>query len=144
MKKVDRKSENVYGIKVRTENALEVNPNTSKIIGCWGEFMLKYPPQSLDGQIYGVYTNYESDENGKYDFIAGSNAISLQDKELDKVELMDGEYRKFIFNGSIPECVVTGWQHIWKFYNEEDYIRAFTTDYELYTNEGVEIYIAEQ
>jgi len=91
--------------------------------------------------IYGIYTDYESDETADYRFIVGSSAENLADKELVSVQIQSGNYHKFSFIGEAPQVVIEGWQHVWKYYSDNDYNRSFQTDFELYTPEGVDIYI---
>lgn len=143
MQKVHVEKQQIFGMSDITKNSLEMKPETSKIMPCWESFMSKYSPEILKGEVFGVYTNYKSDENGEYLFVAGSNDKSLEEDNLTSVEIKTGEYRKFVFEGPIPQCVIDGWQQIWEFYSENEYSRAFTTDFELYTEKGVDIYIAE-
>lgn len=89
----------------------------------------------------GIYYNYESDENGEYDVMAG---VEGEDKALTQVEIQSGRYLCFKFEGELPAACIQGWMYVWNYFQQADcaYKRVYATDFEKYTSEsGVEIYI---
>lgn len=141
-KKITQKSKTVYGLKVRTSNENEMNTQTAKIAGLWGEFFTKiFPTLAQNTQAYGVYANYESDALGAFDVVAGSE---VENSELEKVTLQEGNYLCFKSNGELPQAVIETWGEIWQYFSDENCpdIRTYKTDYELYLSEReAEIYI---
>jgi len=142
MTKVTQKSKTIYGLKVRTTNEKEMNPQTAKIGALWGEYFAKILPTLPEGtQGYGVYANYESDAFGEFDVFAGSD---IANDRLEKVTLEEGNYLCFKTNGELPQAVIETWGEIWAYFSDEHCkeVRAYKTDYELYLNESeAEIYI---
>ncbi|HFU75179.1 MAG TPA: AraC family transcriptional regulator, partial [Arcobacter sp.] len=62
----------IYGITTRTKNLDEMNPQTAKIGSIWQKFDETVDVDYKGGErVYGVYYNYESDANGKFDVLAG-------------------------------------------------------------------------
>ncbi|HHS92957.1 MAG TPA: AraC family transcriptional regulator, partial [Campylobacterales bacterium] len=58
----------IYGITTRTKNLDEMNPQTAKIGSIWQKFDETVDVDYKGGErVYGVYYNYESDANGKFD-----------------------------------------------------------------------------
>lgn len=131
----------VWGVSEVTKNIYEVDPETSKIMACWGKFNGKYAQKCEHNNIYGIYTDYVSNENGEYMFVAASDAESLAGEKLTSVKVPAGGYHKFSFTGIIPDVVINGWEFIWDFYKKNDHKRSFEVDFEQYTPNGVDIYI---
>ncbi len=142
MKRVTQKSKTIYGLKTRTTNENEMNPETAKIGAIWGEFFTKIMPTLAENtQAYGVYSNYESDAFGEFDVTAGSEVAN---NELESVTLAEGNYLCFKTKGELPQAVIDTWGEIWNYFSDENCPdkRVFNTDYELYLNEHeAEIYI---
>jgi len=142
MNKVTQKSKTIYGLKVRTTNEKEMNPETAKIGALWGDYfenILPTLPEATQG--YGVYANYESDAFGEFDVFAGSEVLN---DALEKVVLKEGNYLCFKTNGELPQAVIETWGEIWAYFSDEHCkeIRTYKTDYELYLSENeAEIYI---
>lgn len=115
-----------YGITGRGNNS-----NPAPIGIAWQKFVTIKPA----GECFGIYTNYESDYQGDYDFILAS---PTQFEGAEPVVLMAGDYLEF----EVPEGqagVAKMWGKIWNM----DINRAYTTDFEHYQNDGkVKIYIA--
>ncbi len=143
MKKMTQESKTIYGLKVRTKNEDEMNPQTAKIGKMWGEYFSSIAPTLPQGtEAYGVYANYESDAFGEFDVFAGS---VVENATLEKVTLEAGNYLCFKADGELPQAVIDTWGEIWAYFADENCKekRAFTTDYELYLSESkTVIYIA--
>jgi len=142
MKKVTRESKTISGLKVRTTNEAEMNPQTAKIGQMWGEFFEKIAPTLDENRsVYGVYTNYESDAFGEFDVIAGSD---MKNEELETVTIKEGNYLCFQAKGEMPQAVIETWGKIWAYFSDENCRekRVFKSDFELYLGQDeAEIYI---
>jgi len=138
----------IKGIAVRTKNADEMSPDTSKILGLWQRFYCDIAPTlSKEARIFGVYCNYESDFTGEFDVLAGSDM--LKDDSADDVVMVikRGRYLVFEGKGDMPQVVIDTWSEIWEYFSSDnpEYARAYTTDFELYKSDSeVQIFIAIQ
>lgn len=147
MKIVRLDEKQIKGISIRTTNAKEMNPETSKIGALHQQFDEKVPINYKNGaRVYGVYYNYESDYSGEFSVLAGSDKIDKTlTKNLENVSIHSGTYMAFEAKGEVPQVVIETWSKIWDYFSQEDaqYQRAYTTDFEFYKNQNeVEIYIA--
>jgi predicted transcriptional regulator YdeE len=98
-------------------------------------------------EIIAVYFDYESDHRGQYSLIVGHKVSSLdqtpKDKGIGSVIVRAGRYLRFVVEGPLPAAIIETWQTIWQFFEvTHEYERAYTTDYEVYRDDGAEIYIA--
>ncbi|OEH45489.1 hypothetical protein lpari_03540 [Legionella parisiensis] len=63
---------NVVGLRERTKNINEFNPQTAKLPALWDRFhQSQIAAQKPNSLIYGVYSDYESDDKGFYTVTAG-------------------------------------------------------------------------
>ncbi len=141
MQKIKLKSFTISGIKTRTNNKNEMNPNTSKIAALWQEFYQDEIPKKLDlSGVYGVYYNYESDVNGNFDVMAGCKG---ENSEYENISIKKGEYLVFSKKGTMPQAVIDTWMEIWNYFNSNPKEkRAYNTDFEKYVSaDEVEVYI---
>ena len=141
----DINQKTIKGIKVRTKNADEMSPDTSKISGLWQRFYTDVAQHlEKEAAVLGVYCNYESDFTGEFDVLAGSDVLE-NDVANDSVTIQAGRYLVFEGNGSMPQAVIDTWSRIWEYFssNEPEYTRAYTTDFELYKSDcEIQIFIA--
>ena len=142
MKQIELKAKTIHGLKVRTTNEKEMNPETAQIGGLWGAFFEKVMPNVPEGTVgYGVYTNYESDAMGAFDVLVGTE---VEIAGLESVTLQSGKYLCFEAKGTLPQAVIETWGEIWNYFTAADcpHKRAFDTDFEYYLSESeAEIYI---
>ena len=129
----------VTGLKHRTDNAKA----RQVIPGLWETFF----KDNILGQIedpvpepavYGVYTGYESDEHGEYDFVLGGRSSGGQSKgALASVDIPEGPYAVFSVPGS--DQVAAAWAQIW----QTDLNRTYVSDFECYDQKTgqVKIYV---
>lgn len=98
----------IKGISVRTTNANEMDPETSKIGGLWQTFYEKISVALENGAtVYGVYYNYESDASGEFSILAGSDHIREPSKiALEQVSVENGNYMIFEARGDMPQIVI--------------------------------------
>lgn len=135
----------VYGIRIDTTNESEMESTESKIPDLWKRFYTDHYGQTLSGSpVYGVYTNYESDVNGRYSVLAGVRATEAH-KDYQEVKIERGKYLVFRREGEPSEAVVAAWQQVWEYFENpsKEYERAYTSDFEVYEGQDqVAIYIA--
>jgi len=145
----------IAGFSVRTKNSNEMDTATSKIDRLWVKFGAEAGPLlSEKSEVYGIYTNYESDFAGEYDVIVGSDTlVDCVLSGIIPVQVQAGKYLVFSANGEIKSACVELWKEVWGYFNSEncEYERAYITDFESYTNcksdadiytSDVDIYIA--
>ncbi len=145
MQKVKLENRTIIGLKVRTKNEDEMNPNTQKIGSLWQNFFTNIMPSlgETPPPLYGVYSNYESDANGEFDVLVGAKSVELLDAR-EKVILEEGTYLCFKAKGELPQAVIETWGEIWAYFSDENSKekRAYRTDFELYlSKDEAEIYI---
>ena len=130
----------VHGFSTRTQNADEFNKDTAKLPGLWQEFHSS--DLATAGNIYGVYSDYETDANGFYTVTAG---IQSEDEkaELTSVSVLAGNYLVFQNKGPMPEAVIETWKTIWDYFaKENNYRRSFLSDFEIYSaTDEIAVYI---
>jgi predicted transcriptional regulator YdeE len=158
----------IRGIAVRTQNACEFDPGNAKLPTLWARFFnegiaQKVAPPAHSGQplgteggaagpaggdIYGVYSHYESDFNGHYSVTAGmaqavrSDSLgsppASADPALTKgdaamVDILAGQYLVFEARGAMPGAVVAAWQQVWAYFQVPGpWARCYGTDFECY------------
>lgn len=149
MKKTTVQGFEVSGISVRTNNSREMETSNAKIGWLWETFYKELAPELAEGaQIIGLYTNYESDQNGDYDIAACTDSQIPPDLyNVTSLKIDSGDYLVFEAQGEMPHIVSTLWQDIWAYFNGAKcpHKRAYTTDFELYKSDStIEIYVAVQ
>ncbi len=130
----------IAGIKTITDNqeGIELIPRT------WGRFFSENIIEKIDNKVpspfmYAVYTEFESDENGKYTFMIGAQVdnADINDTVNAKATLPSGKYA--VFTAKNRDDVINVWQHVW----QGGLNRNYTTDFERYdmSNEEVSVYV---
>ncbi len=129
---IDLASFDLIGIAVRTANA---NGQAQKDIGeLWGKFMgqniIETIPNKVSYDIYCVYTDYESDENGAYTTILACKVSSLDviPEGLVAKQIPATKYQAHTASGKLPDCVVATWTHIW----QTPIARKYMADFDVY------------
>jgi predicted transcriptional regulator YdeE len=122
---------NIIGISVRTNNSVG-----GKDIGnLWGKFMgeeiFEKIPHKTSYDVYGIYTDYESDHTGDYTAIVGCHVSSLEDipEGMIGITIPKSNYEIFTAKGKMPECVYGEWTGIWE---NKAIERAYVADFEVY------------
>ena len=122
---------NVIGISVRTSN----NVGGKDIGNLWAKFMgediFEKIPNKLSYDVYGIYTDYESDHTGDYTAIVGCPVSSLAEIPEGMVSktIPASNYEIFTAKGKMPECVYGKWTEIWE---NKELERTYGTDFEVY------------
>lgn len=135
------------GFVIRTTNADEVDPSTAKIGELWAKFDTNAAPNLTEkSNVFGIYTNYESDFKGAFDVIACSDTLSPETlPDSVKVNVTSGKYVTFSASGEMPQTLIDLWGEVWSYFSAENclYERAYTTDFEYYKSaHEVEVSIA--
>jgi predicted transcriptional regulator YdeE len=93
-----------------------------------------------------VYTGYESDENGPYKVILGrpvGDATVAVPHGLERIDIEGGQYLVFHALDRNPESVREAWSRVYDYFRgNTNQRRAFTTDFDRYGPNGVDLYIA--
>lgn len=147
----------LMGIKIRTNNTSEKNPESAQI----GSTVQRYFQEEISkkiihrknpGTILCVYTEYESDFHGDYTFFMGeeiTNMVTPTDSLA--VHMIEAQtYARFTTPaGPMPQVVIQAWQAIWQMSEAElGGRRRYISDFEVYDhraadpkNAVVDIYI---
>lgn len=126
---------NVVGLRERTSNINEFNPQTAKLPALWDRLHTsQIVTQKLNSLIYGVYSDYESDDKGLYTVTAG---LEVNDSKTISygysVSIKRGNYLMFKNTGPMPKSIIETWQTIWHFFDTQSNIsRTYETDFEVY------------
>lgn len=134
----------ISGLSVRTKNSEEFNQNTAKLPKLWEEFSLvanRLTHFTKNSEIFGVYTDYESDATDYYKVTVGM----LTEKsvpEFSTVKIHPGNYLVFSGKGVMPKTVIETWLRIWTYFEScTEYKRNYISDFEHYRGDEVNIYI---
>ena len=131
----------LVAITARTSNALEMNPETSKI----GTIMQKFFASGMQEQILGrknpgtvfaVYTDYEMDEHGQYTYFLGEEVNHFENIQqgFETLTIPAQTYVKFTSTpGKMPAVCIDMWKNIWKMKAADlGGVRAYIADFEVY------------
>lgn len=131
----------VTGFSVRTQNKDEFNEKTAKLPSLWQQFYTS--KLATNANIFGVYSNYDSDANAPYTVTAGVETSPHSQTELSAVTIKAGNYLVFQGTGPMPAIVVETWKRVWDFFETNtEYRRNFISDFEAYRgSDQVSIYI---
>lgn len=116
----------------------------------WRNFMAetdaRLPGDPDRSSIVCVYTGYESDENGPYKVILGrpvEDRTAEVPHGLERIDIAGGQYLVFHALDRNPESVREAWSRVHDYFRENtSQRRAFTTDFDRYGPNGVDLYIA--
>lgn len=121
----------VVGLAIRTSNA----EAGQTIAAAWhrvhGEGLFDQIPNRRDDHtMLGVYTDYESDENGPYTFMVATPVVGTAavPSGLERREFAARPTAKIVAQGPMPDIVQTTWQDIYR----ANLPRSYTVDLEIY------------
>jgi len=139
----------VIGLSVRTTNAQEMIGTDGRIAPLWDRFAHggagAIPGIVEQGTTYAVYTSYESDESGAYDFVLGKSVQSSQSapEGMVKLQIPAARYMVFSAAGSSPDAIKAAWLKVYEYFGRQTGAqRAFTADFEQHSSSGTKLYIA--
>ena len=137
----------VIGISVRTSN----KAGQTEINKLWERFMVEglamAIPNKAGGEIYCIYTDYESDFTGEYTTVLGCRVSTLDviPEGFVGVEIPAGNYKHFVAHGPVPQSVGKVWGEIW----QSGMPRGYKADFDVYgpssqdpENPEVDIYLS--
>jgi len=147
MNLVEIEERTIQGFITRTCNANEMDPRTSKIATLWMEFDNKIEVDYKNGnRVCGVYFDYESDANGEFSVLAGTDQSNINSAtKIESIIIPKGKYLVFKAKGDIPKIVIETWAKVWEYFSQDDaeYKRLYTTDFEYYVSQNeIEVCIA--
>lgn len=133
MEKLKIEPFHVIGISVRTTN--ENGRAAKEIADLWGRFMnekiMEAIPDKIDGTVYSIYTDYESDHTKPYTAILGCRVSNLEQvpEGMAGKTIEAGNYLKLSAKGDLMKgLIVAKWTEIWNM----DLNREFSTDFEVF------------
>ncbi|WP_086313526.1 hypothetical protein A5821_001036 [Enterococcus sp. 7F3_DIV0205] len=119
----------IKGKKIRTNNN-----HLDEIIALWSNVA----KMNLEGEVFAVYSNYESNFKGDYDLLVGNEKADFPENSV----ILAGDYLEIPVAVASPEGVGEAWQKIWK----DEVIeakRTYLTDVEHYKEDGtIVIYLS--
>lgn len=134
----------VIGIAVRTTNQDEQSRHDMAAL--WHRFMEDNVagkiPNATDSTVYCLYTDYEKDFMAPYTAIIGCRVISLQEipEGFTGTTIAAGRYAKRTVRGDLLQgLLLKEWKKIWS----EDWPRAYTSDFEVYSEKAQNPHDAE-
>lgn len=146
----------IAGIQIRTDNARELSGDGG-IGKLWKRFfdedILAKLSNRTGPDLYAVYSNYESDEYGAYDFLLGApvSSVDALPEGITFAAIATGNYAVVTTErGPVKRMVPGTWREIWQMPTSElGGKRAFLSDYEVYgdratdpANAEVDIYLS--
>lgn len=142
----------VMGIETRTTHQQELNPMTAGIPKLWRRFLAEQCWRAIPDllhpcQFYGLYTDYAGHQTDaySYSFMVAAEVSSIDNPPEQMVGLTVPAGRYLVFRAlrSSPTAIVQAWQQVWDYFaSHPAYQRAFTTDFERFNPQQVELYIA--
>ena len=127
----------VMGREVRTSNAREMS-GQGAIPQLWSKMNRDL------GAPVAVYSEYATDKDGEYSYMLGveighDETVPLQFSRRDTEE---GDYVCLKTEGPVTPQLVAGlWRQIWDLEQAGALSRAYITDFEIYTGNGLELYV---
>lgn len=137
MKRVTMEPFTVMGREVRTSNAREMSGQ-----GVIGQLWSKMNPDL--GTPVAVYSEYATDKDGEYSYMLGVeiNHDETLPLQFSKRTTEGGNYVCLKSEGpATPDLVVGLWRRIWALEEAGQLVRAYQTDFEIHTANGLEIYV---
>ena len=137
MQRVTMESFTVMGREARTSNAREMSGQ-----GVIGQMWSRMKPEL--GKPIAVYSEYANGKDGEYSYMLGveishNETLPLQ---FSKRSTAEGIYVCLKNEGpATPELVAGLWRRIWALEEAGELVRAYQTDFEIYTAKGLELYV---
>ncbi|MEC0242187.1 GyrI-like domain-containing protein [Paenibacillus dokdonensis] len=126
------------GISIRTSNQRELS-GEGQIPSLWERYFQSGQQSRTDlihpHLLYALYTDYESDVNGEYTLLLGHEQDHLLSAEdtASTAYIPEADYIKFTTEkGPMGQVVPQLWQEIWDYFQNSEYERTYTGDFELY------------
>lgn len=136
---------NLIGIDLNKKTTNENGQSMNDFGALWYKFKSENYygkiPNKIDGKLYAVYYDYESDEKGEFSYFIGAEVSSLDDipSGLTSLTIPEQKYELFTAKGKIPECIGIEWSKIWS----ANIKRTFNVDFEVYSDKSSDLNNAE-
>jgi len=146
-RRVDLPGFNVIGLSTRTTNKDEMSGN-SKIGPLWASFSRganRIPDVADPDVTFSIYTNYASDENGRYDVILGKEVQSLQHvpEGMRGIRIPAAHYLVFTVADSSPQAIGAAWRAVYAYFAEHKQLpRSYGIDFDRHSKDRVAIYVS--
>ena len=137
----------LIGIKCRTNNKSEQDPNFAKIGATIQQYFQTNAAERISNRknpntTYCAYTDYENDQNGDYTYFVGEEVSTFSDIQegMFKLIIPSQEYIKFTNGpGVMPVVCIDVWQKIWGMTPADfEGSRSYLTDFEIYDSRAVD------
>ena len=135
MEKINLGVFNIIGINIIADNF----ENLVNVYKLWDDFfknnIFEKIPSKTDNKIYTIYTDYESDEKGRYNCIIGCrvNDDSIVPDGMISKEIKPSNYVVYKEKGNVKLKLPEMWQKIWNTKLKRKYI----ADFEVYNIENI-------
>lgn len=119
----------LIGISARVSNSAP-----EKIGALWARFMsegvLAKIPNRVNDDVYSLYSEYESDQNGPYSVLIGAAVTSAAEVPdgMTAQSVPAATYAVIPVRGLLPGAVVATWINVW----QTPLARTFSADFDLY------------
>ncbi len=97
----------------------------------YAEKLFSKIPNKENDEIFAVYFDYESDQNGSYSLLIGCKILNDCEPPhgLKKIYVPKQEYAVFNVAGAFPKSLLDTWEKIWQ---TTTIARIYTYDFEVY------------
>lgn len=138
--KIVRQPVAIIGLKASNLDLYDMPASSKRIGELWGQYFQRAHEilHVLSNDDYSIYTEYTQD--GKYSCIIGKLVAKCESvpEGMICVQLPGGAFARY--EVADKNQVFAFWQKYWQ--TSHDYTRVFTSDFEVYTPHGVEVFIA--
>jgi predicted transcriptional regulator YdeE len=124
------------GHEARTTNAREMSGQ-----GVIGKMWSTGVPGA--SAVVAVYSEYASDKDGEYSYLLGSRVAESEKipRDLTRRKVVAGKYMQLSARENKAGAVIGLWQQVWALESEGKIQRAYKTDFEMYSETGVDLYV---
>ncbi len=120
---VERGEIKIIGLRIKTNNQLEFNPETSSISKLVDKYWSKNLAEKIKHRVdsnktYSIYTEYESDEAGEYSYFLGEEVSDFSNQDLSLFTPLTIPQQRYLCftteKGALPNIIIDGWKAIWQ------------------------------
>ena len=141
-KLVERDEIKIMGLKIRTNNKIEFNPETSHISKLVNNYFTENLAHNIKHRIspnktYSIYSEYESDESGEYSYFLGEEVSDFTHQDLSLFTALTIPKQRYLCftteKGALPDIIIQSWQSIWQM--DEETLkgkRNYIADFEIF------------
>ena len=144
--KTEKPEIKLVGLKTRTLNQNEFNPETAKIAPLVGRYWNEntaeqIPNRKNPGVVLVGYSNYASDEHGEYDFLFGEEVTRFDGvpATLSQLTVPAASYLEITSDlGPMPQIMFQTWQKVWELTQQKKLgaERSYQVDFEIHDQQN--------